>query len=189
MSSYGRNFDFRVVPKEEQRKGRVILSAAADVPIGAPLVIAAGAVPDAAYTGALPTALATGATAFRHGFCGLGIYEHLNFDQSDPLWTLYSDKDLMPAGKQVQFIVGPNVKVVFKNTTAHTFLGSRSYPGRVMVAGMGATPTLAVGDFLTPGVGNDTSGYWAETATAANAWLVVTNVDVLRQEVEAELLV
>jgi hypothetical protein len=57
-----------------------------------------------------------------------------------------------------------------------------------MVAGLGATPTLQVGDYLTPGTGNDSAGYWAETASAANAWLVVTLVDSARQEVEAELL-
>jgi hypothetical protein len=56
-----------------------------------------------------------------------------------------------------------------------------------MVAGLGATPTVAIGDYLTPGAGDDVSGYWAETATAANGWLVVTKVDADRGELEARL--
>ena len=56
-----------------------------------------------------------------------------------------------------------------------------------MVAGLGATPTVVVGDYLRPGVGDDTSGYWTETATEADGWLVVTSVDATRQEVEARM--
>jgi hypothetical protein len=51
---------------------------------------------------------------------------------------------------------------------------------------MGATPTVKVGDLLSPGTGTDVAGYWAVNATAANAWLRVTNVDAARQMVEAE---
>jgi hypothetical protein len=56
-----------------------------------------------------------------------------------------------------------------------------------MVAGLGATPTVAVGDYLTPGTGNGTAGYWAETATEANAWLIVTAVNASTGEVEARV--
>ena len=57
------------------------------------------------------------------------------------------------------------------------------------MAGIGiATPTIAVGDFLTPGVGNDSAGYWAEVGAGATAWLVVTGIDNARAEVEAQLL-
>ena len=83
---------------------------------------------------------------------------------------------------------GTDVKIVLRNTSDETFLQTRAYTGRVMVAGIGiATPTLAVGDYLTPGTGDDDNGYWAETATAANAWLVITKVDNDRGEVEARL--
>lgn len=188
MGSYGRNFEMRITPTEQQRRGRILLDGSAPVAIGAPLVIANGATPSEAFTKALPANLATGAQPFKRGFTGVGIYEHLDYNQYDPEWILYSDRDVMPQGKLVQLIIGPNVKVVFRNTEDRTYLGTRDYEGRVMVAGLGATPTVAVGDYLTPGTGNDDAGYWAETGSAANAWLVVTNVDAARQEVEAELL-
>jgi hypothetical protein len=89
----------------------------------------------------------------------------------------------------VQLTAGPNTKVVFTNTAARTFMGVRNYKGRTMVAGMGATPTVKVGDLLSPGTGTDAAGYWAVNGTAANAWLVVTNVDTARQMVEAEFAV
>lgn len=187
MGSYGRNFEMRITPTEQQRRGRIVLTGA-DTPIGAPLKIADGATPSEAFTKALPAALATGSQAFKRGFTGIGIYEHLDFNQFDPEYTTYSDRDLMPNGKLVQLIIGPNVKVVFRNTADRKFLGTRDYKGRLMIAGLGATPTVAVGDYLTPGTGTDAAGYWAETASAANAWLVVTSVDASRQEVEAELL-
>jgi hypothetical protein len=188
MGSYGRNFEFRITPTEQQRRGRIVLAGADPVVIGAPLVIAAGATPSTDFTKALPASLATTAQPFKRGFTGIGIYEHLDYNQFDPEWVMYSDRDTMPTGKLVQLIIGPNVKVVFRNTADRSFMGTRDYQGRVMVAGLGATPTVAVGDYLTPGTGNDTAGYWAETGSAANAWLVVTNVDAARQEVEAELL-
>jgi hypothetical protein len=186
MGSYGRNFEFRVTPLEAMRRGRVVLDEGADVAIGAPFVIATDAVPDEVFTDALPATLATGAQAPRRGFAGLGIYEHLDYNQQDPQYTTYSDKDTIPDGKLFQLISGPNVKVVFRNTADRTFLTTRDYDGRIMVAGMGATPTVGIGDYLTPGTGDDTSGYWAATGSATNAWLIVTNVDALRQEVEAE---
>lgn len=189
MSSYGRNFEFRVTPTEQQRRGRVVLSnSGTDVPIGAPLRIADDATPDTGFTDALPAALATTAQDFKRGFCGIGIYEHIDYNQLDPVYTTYSDRDTMPDGRLVQLISGPSVKVVLRNTEDRTFANTRSYSGRVMVAGMGATPTVGVGDWLTPSTGNDTAGYWEATATESEAWMVVTKVDVARQEVEAELL-
>ena len=187
MGSYGRNFEMRITPTEQQRRGRIVLTGN-DTAIGAPLKISDGATPSSEFTKALPASLATGAQPFKRGFTGIGIYEHLDYNQFDPQWVTYSDRDTMPSGKLVQLIIGPNVKVVFRNTADRTFLQTRDYEGRIMVAGLGATPTVAVGDYLTPGTGNDNAGYWAETASAANAWLVVTNVDASRQEVEAELL-
>jgi hypothetical protein len=188
MGSYGRNVEFRVVPLEYHRRGRIILDEGEPVAIGAPFVIADDAPTEDLWTDALPAQLATGTQAPKRGMCGLGIYEHLDFHQVDPQWVQYSDIDLIPDRRLFQLISGIGLKVVFKNTSAHTFMTTRDYRGRVMVAGMGATPTVGVGDFLTPGVGNDASGYWAVTGTAANGWLKVTNVDALRQEVEAEFV-
>lgn len=186
MASYGRNFHTRVSPYTQQRRGRYVMAQGADVPIGAPVIAANLAVPDHSLTDSLPAQLATGAQAPKRGFAGIGIYEHIQIIGHDPVLTTFGDIDTIPDTEMFQLICGPNVKVVFRNTAARVFRTTRNYTGRVMVAGMGATPTVAVGNYLTPGTGNDSAGYWATTGTASNAWLVVTNVDVARQEVEAE---
>jgi hypothetical protein len=190
MGTYGRNFEFRVPPVHGERNGRYSVPAAGDtIPIGAPvLTTAAGAADD---LGMQPVTLATGAQARpKPGMGGLALYEWAPaaFAGTDQFLTTYSDRDYVPLGAAIQVVSGPQVKVVFTNTSASTFLGTRSYAGRTMVAGMGATPTIAVGDFLTPGTGNDSAGYWAETASEANAWLVVTNINTTRLEVEARFV-
>ena len=120
---------------------------------------------------------------------GIAVYEYgpAAYAGDDPFLTTYSDKDTVPAGAAVQVVNGPDVKVVLRNTSDETFLNTRDYTGRVMVGGLGATLTLAVGDYLTPGTGDDTDGYWEETSTASEAWLVITKVDNDRGEVEARL--
>jgi hypothetical protein len=189
VGSYGRNFEFRVPPMHGQRGARYALppDAAADLPIGVPVVVADGA--DADDMGLLPVALATGAQAPKPGLAGIVVYEHAPaaYAGDDPFLTTFSDKDTVPRGKACQVVAGDRVKVVFRNTEDRTFLTVRQYEGRTMVAGMGATPTVAVGDYLTPGAGNDTAGYWTETANAAQAWLVVERVDPDRGEVEARM--
>jgi hypothetical protein len=139
--------------------------------------------------GRLPVALATGAQAPKKGLSGIALYEWAPaaFAGDDPNLVLYSDKGTVPRGHALQVISGDMIKPVFKNTTDKVYLHTRTYTGRTMVAGMGATPTLAVGDMLTPGTGNDTAGYWAETANAAEAWLIVENIDAARHEVECRL--
>lgn len=187
MGSYGRNFDFRVVPEDYHRRGRVILDEGSDVPIGVPLIIADDATPDASFTDALPATLATGAQPTKTGLSGIGVYEWIDYNQLDPMYYTYSDRDTIPNGRLFQLVSGRGIKVVFRNTADRTFLATRDYTGRIMVAGLGATPTVGIGDFLSPGTGNDTDGYWA-ASSSANGWLRVTNVDVTRQEVEAEFL-
>lgn len=188
MGTYGRNFEFRVPPHGGQRGARYVLptTAPADLPIGAPVVVANGATPD--EMGRLPVALATGAQAPKPGLSGILVFEHAPaaYAGDDPFLTTYSDKDTAPRGRAVQVVAGDRVKVVFRNTEDRSFMGQRDYQGRVIVAGMGATPTVAVGDYLTPGTGDDTAGYWAE-GTAANGWMVVESVDVARQEVECRM--
>lgn len=187
MSSYGRNFDFRIVPEPEDRGGRYVLSGTTDIPIGSPVKVADGATASASYTGALPAALATGAQAPKKGMTGIAVYEWLDLNQLDPEYYTYSDRSTVPASREFQVVSGPGIKVVFRNTANRTFLAVRNYAGRVMVAGIGATPTVAVGDYLTPGTGDDSNGYWAE-GSAANAWMVVTLVDAARGSVEAEMV-
>ncbi len=187
--TYGRNFEFRVPPHGGQRSGRFYLDETTDTPIGAPVLVDTSGSEDS--LGLLPVNLATTDQAKPDpGMGGILVYEHGpgGFAGDDPWLTTYSDKDKAPAGKSVQVVSGTDVKVVLRNTDDETFLNSRDYDGRVMVAGVGvATPTVVVGDMLTPGVGDDTNGYWAETSTAANAWLIVTKVDNDRKEVEARV--
>lgn len=184
--SYGRNFSFRSTPEGGNRAGRYYLDGSTNLPIGVPVVLSGEA---DASTGRLGVELATGAQAKpAPGKGGVLVYEHIQHIGLDPFLYTYSDYDTVPAGEAVQVVNGDSVKVAFKNTTATSFLTRSNYPtARVMVAGLGATPTVAVGDFLTPGTGNDTAGYWAETATEANAWLVVTAVNASTGEVEARV--
>lgn len=188
MSSYGRNFEFRVSPHSRERGARYYLADATDVVIGAPVKV--DTTKTANDLDLLPLTLATGAQAKPNpGQGGILLYEYgpAAFAGNDPYLTTFSDKGTAPAGAAVQLIRGPDVKVVLRNTQDTTFLHTRTYTGVTIVAGLGATPTLIVGDMLTPGTGNSTAGYWAETATLANAWLIVTKVDNTRGEVECKL--
>lgn len=188
MASYGRNFDIPVPPDPRERQGRFILADTADVAIGAPVMITDDD-PDTAFTDAMTVELVTGAQAPPlAGEGGILVYEHIDMNGYDPVLNGYSDRGDAPAGRLVQVVRGVGVQVLLRNTEDRTFLQSRSYDGRVMVAGLGATPTLAVGDFLTPGVGDTSDGFWAETASEANAWLRITRVDADRGEVQAALL-
>ncbi len=186
MGSYGRNFEFRVPPVHGERGGRYVHAGSTAIPIGAPVKYT-GDGGDAALSGAMPVELATGAQAPERGTCGIVVFEHLNVYGDDPVLTTYSDRDTVPVGKMCQVISGDRVKVLLRNTEDRTFMTVRDYEGRVMVAGLGATPTVTVGDMLTPGTGDDSAGYWAETSTASEAWLIVEQVDSARGEVECRV--
>lgn len=187
--SYGRNFEFRVPPHGGQRGARYALAAGVTgLPIGAPVSM------DNSDDGEGRSTVTHAADAASPvpGADGIAVYEYApaGFAGDDPWLTTYSDKDTVPALAAVQVVSGDTVKVVLRNTVDRTFLETRAYEGRTMVAGLGATPSLAVGDYLEPyGSGrSDVNGYWKETATLANAWLVITSVDSARGEVEARML-
>lgn len=182
-----RNFDFRVPPVHGQRAGRYYNVSANPIVIGAPVLLSGTTENTLSLE---PVALATGSqVAPKPGMGGIAIYEYgpAAFAGNDPYLTTYSDKDTLAAGAALQVVSGSTVKISLRNTVSTVFLGSRTYAGRVMVAGMGATPTVTLGSYLTPGTGDDVNGYWAVTGTAANAWLVVTKVDLARGEVDARL--
>ena len=185
MSNYGRNVEFRIAPHRGQKNGRYVNNSGAAIVLGAP--IAGQGTFDGLNQEEVD--LVTGATvpvAGRHGIC---IVEHnAATGWAGRLLTTFSDIDTAPDGDQVIMVSGEGVKVLLRNTEDRTFLNTRSYDGRTMVAGLGATPTVAVGDYLTPGTGDDDNGYWAETANANEAWMVVTHVDTARGEIEARLL-
>lgn len=186
MPNYGRNFEYRVQPHHGQRGSRFATEADQPaVPIGAPVTVVTGE----DTGGRAYVRLATGAQAPEIGMSGIAVFEHGPdaFAGVDPQMTTYSDFGDAPVGAAVQMVSGPPVKVVLRNTAARTFLTARQYAARVMVAPANLAG-LAVGDYLTPGVGSDAAGYWAETALPAEAWLVITKVDTARGEVEAKML-
>lgn len=191
MASYGRNFDFRIPPVHGERAGRFVLTGSDDLPIGVPVKYDSGEGESDVFPGAQSVELATGAQAPTEGLCGILVYEHAPaaYAGSDPVLTRWSDIDTAPVGKLVQVVSGTQVKVAFTNTEDSVFLHTTSYSGRIMVAGLGgATPTVEVGEFLTPGTGTDNDGYWAVTASEANAWLVVVSVDNTNDRCEARLM-
>jgi hypothetical protein len=192
LSNYGKNIEFRVVPVSENRGGRFATQSTADygttIPQGAPVKVVGE---DALLRATIE--LADNGTAPVKGRMGIAIYEHgdgATWAGVDPSLTTYSDLDTLPAAKAVQVVSGPNVKVVLRNTEDSTFLQTREYTGRIMVAGLGgATPTVEAGEYLEPATSPSISnGYWQVTATAADAWLVVTSVDNDRDECDAQLL-
>ncbi len=193
MGSYGRNFGFRIVPESENRPGRFsVPTTGTKIPIGAPIVTNGPAGTDTA--GRQIVALAAAGTLARKGQTGILVYEYGPdaYAGFDPQLTTYSDMGDAPLGAAVQMVSGPNVKIVLKNTPEETFLVTRTYAARKMVeeltADKGTTPsTVVVGDYLIPGTGNTTTGFWKVGGGGAtpNGWLVVTKVDDARGELEA----
>lgn len=184
MANYGRNFEFRISPPPEQRLGRY-KNGDTPVPIGAPVAVAPGSDPD--INGRLEFELADGTTEGTPGMAGIAIYEHLVYDGFDPVIRTESQFGDVPAGQPAQLVYGKVNKVVLRNTEAAdlTFLGNSQGSPRAMVD-PAALATLAVGDGLIPGAGTDDDGYWA-VATTEDPWLIVTQVDLARGEVEAQM--
>lgn len=207
MATYGRNFDYRILPRPQARGARwvaptALLSGsgagggtgagstggAGLIPIGAPVVADLIAGLDA--TGRQICKLAAQA-ASPTAMSGVAVYEYgpAAYAGEDPFITTYSDLDYVPLAAPMQVVNGDlNAKMVLTNTLANKFLGIRSYPGRIMVNGFGATATVIVGDYLVPGIGNDVDGYWQSQASASGAWAVITEIDSTRLEVTARML-
>lgn len=183
-----RNFEFRASPVGAQRGARFVLGGTTDLPIGSPVVVDKSIAPDA--MGRLTVKLATQASdAPTSGMGGILVYEYapVAYRGKDPVLTTFSDLDTVPVGSSVQVVSGDSVIVAFTNTADSTFINRAHYPkARIMVAGLGATPTVAVGDKLTSGAGADGTGYWEETSTSSKEWLTVTLVDAANGLVEAQ---
>lgn len=191
--SYGRNFEFRVPPSGGQRSGRFATPALGSDGAGAEFRIGVPVRGTTTFNtlGLQQVETAPVATPPVSGRYGILVFEHAPaaFAGDDPFLTTYSDKDTAPNGKAVQVVSGPEIKVVLRNTDDRTFLNTRDYEGKTFVEGFGATPTVIVGDYLEPNDSpTDTAGWWRETSTRADAWLVVTKVDSARGEVEARML-
>lgn len=179
MGSYGRSFEWRATPVEQARYARARV-VGDPVPIGAPVTM--GPPLQADYTDALSARLTTGEQSFLVG-SGVAVFEWIDFHRLDPALATHSDRDIIPVGVLCQVVADPSTKLVFKNYGPR-FAGTTRFR-RTMVAGLGATTTLDVGGYLTPGVGTDNLGYWTPTADAAHAWLTITRVDLARGEIEA----
>ena len=172
MGTYGRNAWFLQSPQPGDRLGRYIVG---DDPI---LLLAPGeAGTEVDANGQRTLTLCTGETTPVKGKHGLVVWEAPSayLPGLDPMLFRPSDLDMAPAGVDAQLVSARDVRVRFKNTEDSTIDGQRDYAGRVMVAGLGATPTLTVDNYIGPGGGDDTNGYWAET-DAAHAWFIVTAV-------------
>jgi hypothetical protein len=127
-------------------------------------------------------------------FCGILWYEHDSQTFNSPPFggaagQLPQDLDTAPAGRMVQVLHGPGAKVWLRNTDINTTEPGLNYASEraavTMVDGLGAaTPTVEVGELL----GWNTSGYWAVTTTATEAFLRVTHVDNDLKTLDAEII-
>ncbi len=157
-----RNAQFLVSPRHGERGSRFVLDTASDaLPQFVPVVVTGAN--DGLGRAVVELATDSGGNKDKPlpGQGGILVYEQFRYDGSDTAITTYSDKDTVDAGSPVQVITGAgHVKIAYRNTSAATFYTRADYPtARVMVAGVSiATPTVAVGNMLTPGVGNDTDG-------------------------------
>lgn len=125
--------------------------------------------------------------------CGILWYEHDSQTYNDPAFggaagQLPQDLDTAPGGRMVQVLSGKGAKVWFRNTELDTTEPGLNFPATreavTMVNDVGGA--LAVGDLLGWDATND---WWAATADASEAFLVVTSIDDTLNKVEAELLV
>lgn len=187
MSTYGRNFEFRAPPRSSERGGRYSIGGSDALVIGAPVMINQST----DSLGRLEVELAAADDSKPlPGAGGVLVYEYgpSAYSGDDASLVTYSDKGTVEVGQAVQVVSGTTVKVVLRNTPEYDFLNTRTYSALNMVASaaLGATP-VEPGDMLTPGAGNSTDGYWKKTATAGDAWLIVTKVDTNRGEIEALL--
>lgn len=186
-NNYGRNAHWLQSPRPEDRLGRYETGADTILQF-APVEVD----PDEDVTpeNRRVLRLCTDAVRPLSGQHGIILYEQPFADTPgyDPALTRPSDLDTIPARRPVQLCHGSYVRIRLTNTVDESFLGQQDYPGRTMVDGLGATPTVFVGDTLTPGGGNDDDGYWVVTTDPDEAWLLITNVDADAGELDAQML-
>lgn len=126
------------------------------------------------------------------GNVGILWYEHDAQTYNDPAFggaagLLPQDLDTAPAGRLVQVLSGKGVKVWLRNTAADTTEPGLNFPAvRTVVTMVNNIAGLSVGDALG---WNDTSDYWAVTTTAAEMFMVVTDINSANTRVECTLLV
>lgn len=178
--AYGRNFGFRsfenIVRLGRQRTPKT----------GAPILLGAAVVVDDSAPGFLR--LATAAEDPTQ-LGGVLVYEYINtqgvggFNGVDMNLTTVSDVpfNVAPKGAYAQIVHGIGVKVWYRNTADKPLYDGRNQTGLTVVAGLGATPTVAIGDGLVPAG----DGTWREAAGTETAWLYVEQLDAVAGRVEA----
>lgn len=163
--SYSRNFGMRSF-ENVVRKARFKTPAT-----GQPFKIGTAVVVDPDNEGRMKAVTtATAPTALS----GLVVFEHIQFQGVDTTLVTNHDTpfDLVPQNRHAQIMSGKGAKVWFKNTADAVLYDGRVRSGSTMVAGLGgATPSLEVGDYLTPSADG-----WA-AGTATNGWLQVEQVN------------
>ena len=173
--SYSRNFGFRSF-ENIVRDARFKAPADAGTPdllwIGEGIVVNQAAPGFVARAGAGEVVSpGCGIAVFEHiTNAGLGGYNGIDMQLTSPQDVPFSS---VPASRYVQSVHGIGVKVWHKNTATKVLYDGRSQTGRTPVAGLGATPTLIVGDYLTP----DGSGGWKEASGGDGKWLWVEHIN------------
>jgi hypothetical protein len=123
---------------------------------------------------------------------GILWYEHDSQTYNDPAFgaaagQLPQDLDTAPAARLVQVLSGKGVKIWLRNTALDTTEPGLNFPAeRAAVTMVNNIAGLTVGDLLG---WNDASTYWAATTTAAEAFMVVTDISADDTRVECTLLV
>jgi hypothetical protein len=184
MGVYGRNAWWLTPPEPSDRRGRYVLGD--DILIFS--CVTAGT--DLDDNGQRELQQAAQNTPPKLGKHGILIYEN-PFGTApgfDPVQYAFGDFDTAPVGQPAQLVSGRGLKFRLKNTAEEVVQGQRTYAARKMVAGLGgATPTVAVDDFIGPKTSpTDATGWWQE-CTEANAWAIVTAV-YDTDELDAELV-
>lgn len=178
-----RNFWFLNPPDPDERRGRYVVGDT-DLLLGTPGVAAASL--DAnGQREVSKEASAVVPYPSKHGI----VWQEPPFSNipgTDPVLFAQGDFDTAKVGSPIQLISGRGTRFRLKNTADDNFEFQHEYLGRTIVAGLGATPTLAIDDLIMPGPGNS-SGYWQEADNATHAWAIVVAV-YDTQELDAELL-
>lgn len=162
-SDYGRNFGFRISSEEYRySNGRYRTPAT-----GNALALGSAVVVDPATPGYMKAGAAN--EVLVPGWSGILLQEeiHINTAYQTQVYDSYS-LGLAKLGKLSVITNGAGVKVWLANTAAETRVDGRVIPAVTIFN----TASVTVGSYLG---WNGTQ--WAQTATAANQWMVVTAVD------------
>lgn len=161
-SDYGRNFGFRISDESVRySNGRY------KTPAGSTLALGTAVVVDTASAGYLK---AGGSNELLvPGWSGILVQEeiHINTAYQSPIYDSYAF-GVAKANKLAVISSGAGTKIWLTNTASETRADGRVIPAVTMIT----TTGIAIGDYL-----GWTGTVWAKNTTAAQQWMVVTNID------------